>query len=180
MKGIFYLIFCFLVNIGNICADDIHTVITSRGVEINHGEDCTFFSFEHDVHVISKDFDLTSDRLEVFCKKAENFLELYHPTIERIHAIGNVKFAQSSRNGHADEIILLPHEEVMHLIGHAEITDLDGTARGDKLFIDRHSNSIQINSGGRSTISVPSGGDLSDVLFKPNESKKLKTEKLDD
>ncbi len=155
-------------------SDSNNTIITSQKVEINNDEEHILFLFKKDVCIKNNNFELFSDILEVFCQKVDGVfnIDFYHPVIDKIYASGNVKFFYYDRSGRADEIIVVPKEEIMYLVGNAEITNKDGCVCGDRLFLDRNSKSLKINSKGRSMLSIPDKDAPLDFLLK--KSKHLK------
>lgn len=173
MRRVFWLVCCIFVSIGKVLADDTHsTVITSKHIEMNdNDDDGIYIVFTNDVHVIGTTLDLSADKLEVLAKKSGTEFGCNHFSMEKLRAIGDVRFVQTDRSGRANEIVVLPKEEVMYLIGHAEITDKDGTVRGDRLLLDKNSRSVKINSKGRSVVSIPQGEDSTNALFKPKQKK---------
>ncbi|MDE6432528.1 MAG: LptA/OstA family protein [Opitutales bacterium] len=180
MKKFFGVIIYLFIGIIDNFADDIHTMVTSEHVEIIDCNEETSFIFSDKVHVSSEDFDLTSDRLEVLLKKVKDDHVQVRPKIEKLHAIGNVCFSQHNRSGHANEAIVLPKDEVMCLLGEAEITDEDGTAKGDKLYLDKNTRSIKAESRGRSVVLIPQGEKSTDSLFKSKNKVKDRLEGPED
>jgi lipopolysaccharide transport protein LptA len=115
-----------------------------------------FFSFAGNVTVISDKFQLSSDRLDVISSKEDDFLQTGDcgNSIKEVHAFGNVKFTQNCRSGMADEVIVDPASGTVTLLGNATIVNPDGTAHGDKLFLNRDSNLVKVESAGRSVVSI--------------------------
>lgn len=168
MNKILLVILLIVFYACDVQAEDLHTTITSGNVEVKDRGDFMLFSFNNGVHVSSEGFDLTSDNLEIFSERFDDFLEsgICRPSVKKIYATGNVKFVQCNRNGSADEIIIYPKKGIMTLFGNAIITDIDGTAHGDKLILDKNLRSLKVESKGRSSISIGDNSDFAQSLIK--------------
>jgi lipopolysaccharide transport protein LptA len=115
------------------------------------------FAFVGNVVVVSDKFEMSSDRLEVISSKNYDFLcsgGCGAASIKKVHALGNVKFMQDCRRGVANEVTFDSTSDTITLLENARITTPDGTARGDKLYLNRSSNLVKVESSSRSTISI--------------------------
>lgn len=177
MKNFFgVIIFCLFVAIAYLPLAGASAEITGRRVEMEDHDDHVSFVFMDDVHVNGTDFNLNADWLEVISEKSSDCPGHCRSKIKNLHATGNVYFEQLDRTGRADEIVVVPDAQVMYLIGRAEITDVDGTVRGDKLVLDKNSRSIKVESDGRSTVSISPKDKSADMTFRlgdePDDEKK--------
>jgi lipopolysaccharide export system protein LptA len=144
--------------LGTLCFAHGQTEVRSDSVAVTDCSDCMLFSFSGHVAAAGDKFELHSERLEVIFPKEDNLLRTGEcaTSIKELHAFGSVKFTQDCRCGTADEMVVDPARGTVALLGNATVTSPDGTAHGDKLLLSRDSNSIEIESSGRSTISVNS------------------------
>ncbi|MDR0595660.1 MAG: hypothetical protein LBF94_03155 [Puniceicoccales bacterium] len=156
MKACFAgILFYFICAV--FCLVQANTEIKSDSIEAMDFSDHISFFFIGNVVVVSDRFEMSSNRLEVISSKDYDFLRsggCGAASIKEVHAFGNVKFTQDCRHGVANEVIFDSASDRITLLGNARITTPDGTARGDKLYLNRSSNLVKVESASRSTISI--------------------------
>lgn len=113
------------------------TIITSERAELQNTGVDAYTVFEENVRLTGTNLEVTCDKLEVFGEQIDDperesgTLGKIRP--RRILATGNVIILQAGRKATAETLEILPQEDKIVLSGNPVVTDIQGTAAGDRI-----------------------------------------------
>lgn len=113
------------------------TIITSERAELQNTGADAYTVFEENVRLTGTNLEVTCDKLEVFGEqiddpeKESGTLGKIRP--RRVLATGNVIILQAGRKATAEMLEILPQEDKIILSGNPVVTDIQGTAAGDRI-----------------------------------------------
>ena len=138
------------------------TVITSGEfkLDIHEGADECYFS--KTVTLTRGDFKMTSDRLNINWLNPRIIRENHE--IKSVLAEGSVAIWENLFSANADKAIITPNDELIELIGNAQLNDSTGSIWGDRINFDRKLQKTEVvgaSEGQRARIKF----DLSDLFL---------------
>lgn len=142
-----------------------NTEITGDRLEVDSQGEINVFNFYGNVHLKGEDLEAFCDQLEVLAKKNkdENTPSLGQDSIEKITGTGNVRIHQIDRTIKAGHAVLYPIEGKAVLTINPEVTDSQGTVKGDKIVFYKNDRKAYVeggSDGGRPKIILPNLPDL--------------------
>lgn len=158
-----------------------NTEITGDRLEMDSYGERNVFNFYGNVCLKGEDLEAYCDQLEVIAKKGEGetSASLGQDSVEKITGIGNVRIQQVDRTIRAGYAVLYPVEGKAVLTVNPEVTDSQGTVKGDRIVFYKNDRKAYVEGGpegGRPRVILPSlpGLDKEEV-----EVKEVKIEKLE-
>lgn len=125
---------------------EANTVITSDRIETDSKNN--IFNFYGNVHLEGEGVNGVCDQLEVVCRKGEGLSLNGANSFEKITAVGHVEIKQEGRTIRAGHALFFCEEGKVVLTENPEITDSEGTVKGEKITFYKNEGKAYVEGGG--------------------------------
>lgn len=147
---LFFVILTAIVSLSaNELGQDESTTVTSDRLELLLGDDENKLIFSGAVVIISRDLQISTDRLSVWLARDSESSGDFGPTgaIRRMEAQGNVVILQADRRATCGRATILPKEGRVILDDSPEIFDGQNRVRGYRIVFHEEDGRIEVEPG---------------------------------